>query len=262
MNIKELINQNKSFYNEIQDLNKKKDQARNVANNVYDSIPSQGFIPKEYELVYFDYKPTSLIAAIQSYNTTRHLIFPIVDKNGVLTEIDLDDYTNNHIYIEIGENILAEYPEISDGLLNSKVNEYLENKLSAALINITNEINISGSETEPDVSSTDITDDILKSRISEAIQTLNNEYKRNVSIIVPFHILPLLSNDITSKYNVYTANVEDIYVGDLKQIVMSYYFTNVAIDKQVKSGICTIGVQATNINCKVLNDKAVCKIDL
>lgn len=242
------------------------DIAKRVLDNYIVDVKNQDTIPTEVFPLYFRQEPTPLIKSVTLFKDNKNHNIPLFDENGnVENVITLDAVNNEIVYIDIDESIYLEYPIYCNDLLTDKYNAAIEDKIISALETETNimqlSIDMSNIQNADDYG-VSYPDDLYKASISKAIQSLNNKARRNVSIVVPFTIYPLIPAEIISKYSVIKAECNNIYIGDLKSIVVTHDPSKVEKDKAVKNGIITLAINIRNLNSTRTYENSICKIEL
>ena len=250
---------NNSKYND-------KEIAKRVLDNYIADIRNQDAIPTEVFPLYFRQDPTPLIKAVTLFKDSKNHNIPLFDENGeVKNVITLDAVNNEIVYADIDESIYLEYPTFCNDLLTDKYNAAIEDKIVSALETETNAMQLSidlSNIQNADNYGSSYPDDLYKASISKAIQSLNKKAKRNASIVVPFYIYPLIPSELINKYNVIKAECNNIYIGDMKSIVVTHDPSKVEKDKAVKNGLVTLAINIRNLNSIRTYDNSICKIEL
>lgn len=261
--IEKILNENKSYFNEVNKQIANKEKIKTFLNNVINEITESGLIRKEYQPIYFEFLPSALVGACNSLFTKSILELPVINENGeMINTVDMSDYISHIESVDVDESVFIQYPEVVNDLLVSRVNYYLESVIAAALELETNTADLNYDTDLAINTGVTFPDDTVRMTISNAIKSLDPIHQNNVSIVVPNYFYPLIPNEVISKYNVYSSNVENMYVGDLKSLALTYFYDKISYKKEVKKGISTVAVNMFNINCKSTSAKAMCKIEL
>lgn len=205
---------------------------------------NQEIISTKMARSYFAYAPSPLIQACTVSNALS-LEVPVIKYDGGLkvTNTFAFDTTNSvKVTAEVSEivqdqDLIKIFTELLNSEVNLKVREAVENTLES---NVT----------------------LSANSIVEAVSKIDARHIDNLSIIMsPANYLDSsFLPKIDSKIPVYFADVDSIYVGNLKTIHVNFVQDQFKFDKNVKTGIYTLVNDLYSLGAVVTDTSAIVKI--
>ena len=194
---------------------------------------------------YFAYAPSPLIQECTVSNAFSVEVPVIKYDNGikVTNTFAFDTTSSVKVMAEVSETLAADqdliaiFTELLNGEVNLKVREVIENTLEA---NVT----------------------LSANSIVEAVSKIDSRHIDNLSIVMsPANYLDSsFLPKIDTKIPVYFANVDSIYVGNLKTIHVNFVQDQFKFDKNVKTGIYTLVNDLYSLGAVVTDTGAIVKI--
>lgn len=207
---------------------------------------NQEIISTKMARSYFAYAPSPLIQACTVSNALS-LEVPVIkyDNNGikVTDTFSFDTTTSEKVTAEVSETLAADqdliaiFTQLLNSEVNLKVREAIENTLEA---NVT----------------------LRANTIVEAVSKIDSRHIDNLSIVMsPANFLDSsFLPKINDKIPVYFANVDSIYVGNLKTVHVNFIQDQFKFDKNVRTGIYTLVNNLYSLGAVVTDTGAIVKI--
>lgn len=206
---------------------------------------NQEIISTKMARSYFSYQPSPLIEACTVTNAFSVEV-PVIKYDGGLKVTDtfsFDTTGSVKVTAEVSETLAADqdliniFTELLNSEVNLKIRKAIENTLSA---NVT----------------------LSANSIVEAVSLIDPRHIDNLAIVMsPANYLDSsFLPKIDTKIPVYFADVEAIYVGNLKQIHVNFVQDQFKFDKNVKTGIYTLVNDLYSLGAIVKDTSAIVKI--
>lgn len=206
---------------------------------------NQEIISTKMARSYFAYAPSPLVQSCTVSNALS-LEVPVIKYDGglkVTNTFAFDTTSSVKVMAEVSESLavdqdlIAIFTELLNSEVNLKVREVIENTLEA---NVT----------------------LSANTIVEAVSKIDARHIDNLSIVMsPSNFLDSsFLPKIDTKIPVYFANVDSIYVGNLKIVHVNFVQDQFKFDKDIKKGILTLVNDLYSLGAVVTDTGAIVKI--
>ena len=212
---------------------------------VKSAFNNQEVISTKIARSYFAYAPSPLIQACTVSNALS-LEVPVIKYDGglkVTNTFSFDTTSSVKVMVEVSEalaadqDLIAIFTELLSSEVSLKIRQVIENTLEA---NVT----------------------LSANTIVGAVSKIDPRHIDNLSIVMsPANYLDSsFLPKIDTKIPVYFANVDSIYVGNLKQIHVNFVQDQFKFDKDIKKGILTLVNDLFSLGACVKDTSAIVKI--